>query len=115
MKRRAISLAALLLLAGGAGAWLLRGRSPSAQGADATSANVRTSEERVAMLEQSLKAIEAGLQDAPRDRWDPEYVVDLLGREPQRLFDWVRASTDWVPYHGVLRGPSGVLMDREGN
>ena len=115
MKGRTIALAALLLLAGGAGAWLLRGRSPSAQAADASSASVRTSEERVAMLEQSLTAIEAGLQDAPRDRWDPEYVVDVLGREPQRLFDWVRASTDWVPYRGVLRGPSGVLMDREGS
>lgn len=115
MRRRAISLAALLLLAGGAGAWLLRGRSPRAQGADAASANVRTSDERVAMLEQSLKTIEVGLQDAPRDRWDPEYVVGVLGRDPQRLFDWVRASTDWVPYRGVLRGPAGVLMDREGN
>jgi hypothetical protein len=112
---RRLTVVALLLLAGSSGAWLLRGRSPSAQDAGAASASVRTSEERVAMLGRSLEVIEAGLQDEPRDRWDPEYVVEVLGRDPQRLFDWVRASTDWVPYRGVLRGPAGALMDRQGS
>ena len=55
------------------------------------------------------------MRDAPRDRWDPAYVVKALGRNPDTLFAWVRENTTWIPYRGVLRGPMGVLMDRQGN
>jgi hypothetical protein len=70
---------------------------------------------RIAALENSLRAIEDGARDVPRDRWDPDYVVAQIGSDPQALFKWVRDNTYWVPYHGVLRGPVGVLMDRHGN
>jgi hypothetical protein len=62
-----------------------------------------------------LRAIENGERESPRDRWDPDYVVQMVGRDPQRLFEWVRDETSWIPYRGVLRGPVGVLMDRQGN
>jgi hypothetical protein len=71
--------------------------------------------QRVEMLDRSLRAIEDGEREMPRDTWDPDYVVSMVGRDPQRLFAWVRANTSWIPYHGVLRGPVGVLMDRQGN
>jgi hypothetical protein len=70
---------------------------------------------RAAALDRSMRAIEDSEAEAPRDRWDPDYVVDKLGRDPQRLFAWVRDKTFWIPYHGVLRGAVGVLMDRQGN
>jgi hypothetical protein len=73
------------------------------------------SEDRMAALDKSLRAVEEGERDAPRDRWDPDYVVTTVGRDPQRLFAWVRDNTFWVPYRGELRGPVGVLMDRQGN
>ena len=66
-------------------------------------------------LQRSLVAIEDGQRDAPRDRWDPQYVVDQVGVEPEALFQWVREHVLWVPYRGVLRGATGVLMDRVGN
>jgi hypothetical protein len=66
-------------------------------------------------LENSLRAIEDGERESARDRWDPAYVVDRIGRDPERLFAWVRTNTFWVPYRGLLRGPVGVLMDRLGN
>ncbi|MGE3894429.1 MAG: hypothetical protein AB7G46_09530, partial [Alphaproteobacteria bacterium] len=66
-------------------------------------------------LERSFLAIEDGERDAPRDRWDPQYVVDQVGIEPEALFDWVRSNVAWVPYRGMLRGAVGVLMDRRGN
>jgi hypothetical protein len=71
--------------------------------------------ERVALLEDSLKAVENGLREAPRDRWDPDYVIRTVGKDPQVLFRWVRDNTSWIPYRGELRGPVGVLMDRQGN
>jgi hypothetical protein len=66
-------------------------------------------------LENSLRAIEDGDREAPRDRWDPAYIVEQLGDRPEDLFAWVRDNTYWIPYRGVLRGPAGVLMDRLGN
>ena len=70
---------------------------------------------RAAALDRSLQAIEDGERDSPRDRWDPDYVLALVGTDPERLFAWVRDSTSWIPYHGEMRGPVGVLMDRRGN
>jgi len=71
--------------------------------------------ERASQLDRSLYAIEDGESDTPRDSWDPQFVVDRLGSDPQVLFSWVRDHTFWIPYRGVLRGPVGVLMDRQGN
>ena len=71
--------------------------------------------ERLAALDNSLRAIEDGDRAAPRDRWDPASVVRNTGTDPTRIFAWVRDSTRWIPYHGVLRGAVGVLMDRRGN
>ena len=66
-------------------------------------------------LENSLRAVEDGERESPRDRWDPAYVVEQVGKDPQQLFDWVAGNTFWIPYRGLLRGPVGVLMDRMGN
>ena len=56
-----------------------------------------------------------GERDAPRDRWDPVYVVEHVGRSPDTLRTWVQGNTSWIPYRGALRGPVGVLMDRQGS
>jgi hypothetical protein len=89
-----------------------RGHAPAAS---RPAARVLSPAERLAAVDNSLRAIEDGEREAPRDRWDPDYVVQTVGRDPQQLFRWVRDNTYWIPYHGVLRGPVGVLMDRDGN
>ncbi len=66
-------------------------------------------------LANSLRALRDGEAAAPRDRWDPRYVADRLANDPARTFAWVRDDTFEIPYHGTLRGPAGVLMDRQGN
>ena len=38
-----------------------------------------------------------------------------LGTDPQRLSNWVRAQTRWLPYAGALKGPHGTLLARQGN
>jgi hypothetical protein len=63
----------------------------------------------------SLRALQDAENAAPRDHWDPTYVEGQLGRDPARTFAWVRDHTYWIPYHGILRGPAGVLMDRQGD
>lgn len=69
----------------------------------------------VGQLQNGLLAIEDAQRQAPRDHWDPQYVVDAVGIDAGDLFAWVRQAVRWVPYRGVLRGPIGVLMDRSGN
>lgn len=71
--------------------------------------------ERSQLLENSLRAISDGERLSDRERWDADYVVQHLGGNPHAIFGWVRDNTDWIPYHGILRGPTGVLMDRQGN
>jgi hypothetical protein len=70
---------------------------------------------RLAALDSGLTQIEAGLRTSPRDRWDPAYIVARIGKDPTTLTAWVRDSTAWIPYRGLLRGAVGVLMDRDGN
>ena len=66
-------------------------------------------------VQASLLALEDGDRDAPRDHWDPQYVVDAVGIDPGDLFAWEQANVAFVPYLGALRGAEGVLMDRVGN
>lgn len=113
MRPSRIALVALALLASGAVAWLLRPGSPLRE--NAAFASARSPEGRAAPLEQSLRAVEDGLRDAPRDRWDVAYVVATVGRDADSLRRWVQENTAWIPYRGTLRGPVGVLMDRQGN
>jgi hypothetical protein len=72
-------------------------------------------DQRTALLDDSLRALEIRERSAPRDRWDPAFVIGQVGRDPDALLAWVRSNTFWIPYHGELRGPVGVLMDRQGN
>lgn len=109
---RRIAVMALLVIVAGAAWWALSGRVR--RSSDVRAAEVPATE-RLAILDNSLRAIADADRDAPRDRWDPDYVVQQVGRNPDSLAAWVREHTAWVPYRGTLRGPLGVLMDRRGN
>jgi hypothetical protein len=116
MKGRRIALVALLALAGGAGVWLMSARTPrTLTGESSAAESTGSPAPDLAMVENSLRAIEDGMREGPRDRWDPAYVVERIGRDPDSLAAWVRESTSWIPYRGILRGPVGVLMDRQGS
>lgn len=59
--------------------------------------------------------IVANVDDLPRAEFDPAALVDVLGGDPQELFQWVRDRTWWAPYRGLLRGSKGVMLDRVGS
>ena len=52
---------------------------------------------------------------APRDHDDPAVVLRATGNDPSAILAWVKTETRLVAYAGMLRGASGVLMDRAGN
>lgn len=66
-------------------------------------------------LERYFQALEELSKKIPPDTFDPQAIVDKVGKDPEALFKWVRDNTQLVPYRGFLRGPVGVLMDRRGN
>jgi len=66
-------------------------------------------------LEKYFSAIEDAATRIPRETFDPEAVVQRIGQDPIKLFEWVRDETGFVAYQGSLRGSIGVLMDRRGN
>ena len=51
----------------------------------------------------------------PRESFDLAAVLGRVGRDPVKLFEWVRDETQFVSYRGLLRGSMGVLLDRRGN
>ena len=66
-------------------------------------------------LNRLLNGLNTIDKEGPRDTFDVAAVVANVGRDPVKLFEWVRDQTFWVPYQGALRGPVGVLMDRVGS
>ena len=69
----------------------------------------------VEKLEKLFNTLEEAAKEIPRDTFDPQAILDKVGKDPIKLFEWVRDNTYLVPYRGTLRGPIGVLMDRLGN
>ncbi|WP_210210664.1 hypothetical protein, partial [Rhizobium sp. AG855] len=80
-----------------------------------TGAKMEIAARNAIAMQRSLQALEDGLADVPRDRWDPQDVVDTIGIDAPLLYSFLRSRTRWVPYPGALRGPVGVLMDQRGN
>jgi hypothetical protein len=72
-------------------------------------------EQAAQKLERLFDALEEAAKEIPRDTFDPKAIVEKVGKNPEKLFEWVRDNTYLVPYRGSLRGPIGVLMDRMGN
>lgn len=66
-------------------------------------------------MERAFVALEAADKQIPRDTFEPQAIVSQVGREPAKLYAWVRDNTYWVAYRAALRGPAGVLMDRLGS
>jgi len=66
-------------------------------------------------LEKLFQMLEQEERQIPRDTFDMQAVIDKVGKDPRKLFEWVRDNTYFVPYRGLLRGDKGVLMDRLGN
>jgi hypothetical protein len=71
--------------------------------------------QKAEILDRYFQALEELNRDIPRDTFDPQDIVDKVGKDAEALFKWVKENTYLVPYRGVLRGPLGVLMDRLGN
>lgn len=89
--------------------------APGLANAQAVVTQTQRGVQAAVQLRNAMQAIEDGERDGPRDRWDPQYVVDQTGIDRNALVAWVRSNVAWVPYQGALRGPVGVLMDRQGN
>jgi hypothetical protein len=66
-------------------------------------------------LNEAYEASAKAQRQIPRDTFDPQAIIETVGRDPQKLFDWVRTNTALLPYPGALRGSAGVLMDRGGS
>ncbi len=74
-----------------------------------------SAEQQADRAEKLFDAAEDVMSTLPRDTFDVAAVVRAVGQDFEKLFEWVRDHTYWVPYRGTLRGPVGVLMDRLGN
>jgi hypothetical protein len=66
-------------------------------------------------LEAYFQALEEAAKAMPRDKFDPQAILEKIGKDYAALFLWVQRNTSFIPYQGVLRGPVGVLMERRGN
>jgi hypothetical protein len=66
-------------------------------------------------IRHRLDALQWVADQIPRETFDLQAVLGQTDKSPDRIFQWVRDQTSWVPYRGLLRGDQGVLMDRVGN
>ncbi|MCU1274881.1 MAG: hypothetical protein JWO48_2312 [Bryobacterales bacterium] len=107
---RSAVVASLVIALANPGGWYR-----SAIAADAAPSPATSSAAAVARLTNLFNALQEAESEIPRDTFDPSAVLAKTGRNPARIFEWVRDQTFYVPYRGTLRGATGVLMDRLGN
>lgn len=118
MRTRTISsgvvrwLIALVMFCGQGGLLPYVGRAYAQSTAGPSEAELQQAAEE---LEKLFDGLEAAAAEIPRDTFDPGAIIEMVGNDPIELFEWVRDKTYLVPYRGVLKGPTGVLMDRLGN
>src|SRR6266850_887849 len=114
----------LLALALACGACSGGGKDPQEGSSNAPQSSVSTGADAGTKLDfkkavKDLSAltdlIVAEANDLPRAEFDPGALSELLGKDPQKLFEWVRDRTWWAPYRGLLRGAKGVMLDRVGS
>lgn len=89
--------------------------SDGAATADLTAAKNGESQARVKDMGSLVDLIVAEAANLPRSEFDAAALTASLGNEPQKIFDWVRDRTWWAPYRGLLRGATGVMLDRVGS
>jgi hypothetical protein len=77
--------------------------------------NHKDKNEVMRWLDELIDELEDEERNRPKDTFDLQAVIQEVGSDPTKLFQWVRDNTYWAPYHGALRGATGVLMDRLGN
>jgi hypothetical protein len=75
----------------------------------------KTPDQFAARLDKLFRALEQAEKHISRETFDPRAIIDKVGKDPRKIFEWVRDNTYFVPYRGLLRGEKGVLMDRLGN
>lgn len=93
------------------------GVTRAAEAAGGGAAKPLTEADRAALvdtLDRVFKVVQA-FDEENAAELEPAGVVRLVGKDPQALLKWAQSNTYWVPYQGLLRGSSGVLMDHLGN
>jgi hypothetical protein len=97
----------------------LRAVAPSAAHSDSHLESADPTPESLKSFADQLDLMFPILQEThreiPHDRFDPAALIEQVGRDPVKLFEWVRDQTTWIGYQGSLRGAAGVLQDRLGN
>jgi transglutaminase-like putative cysteine protease len=78
-------------------------------------AETPAADELVPALKRARRASSNAAREIERENFDIRALVRRVGREPAALFEWVRDSTEWLPYLGSSRGAVGVLISRRGN
>ncbi|GEM_PF-2611942 len=86
--------------------------APAAPQAEASSTSSEPTQEEMTDVFDAMRQL---LSVLPRDGFDPDALVQELGKDPDVLCNWVQKQISWVPYEGHLRNPSAVLMDQTGN
>ncbi len=72
-------------------------------------------DEAARRLDDAFSAIDQARRTLRDGANQVDAVVEQVGRDPEKLFGFVRDHSHFVPYRGVLRGGHGVLLDRLGN
>ena len=69
----------------------------------------------VAQLDSALFTLEEARDAVDEAAFNPAALAESLGKDPARIYDFVKYQIGYHPYSGLLRFGPGALMQRAGN
>ena len=88
---------------------------PATWGPWSMSLVAQSNQNTITAAQDFMNKTSALLEIIPTEIFEPKALAETLENNPSKVLEWVINNIGYVAYNGILKGPKGTLMARQGN